>query len=87
MTTENEVVTETVAEPVIDMAAAEQAKRDAERQEQDKIDMAAHKAMLAQMDARIEAEKKIAAEQDAAMQVVKSECDAYRAALKTEEQQ
>jgi len=87
MTTENEVVTETVTEPVIDMAAAEREKKDAELQELGEIDMVAHEAMLAEMELRIEAEKKIAAEQDAAMQVVKSECDAYRAALKTEEQQ
>jgi hypothetical protein len=61
MTAEDNIVTETVAEPVIDMAA--------------------HAAMLAEMAARIEAEKKIAAEQDAALQAVRGQCDAYRAAM------
>jgi len=82
MTTEENIVTETVAEPVIDMAAAERDKRDTEVQAQGQIDMEAHKAMLAQMAARIEAEKIIAAEQDAAIAAVRAACDAERAALR-----
>ena len=79
--TEDPPVTEVPAEPVIDMAAAEQAKRDAEVQKQGQIDMVAHEAMIAEMNKRMEEEKKIAAEQDAALAAVKAECDAYRAAL------
>jgi hypothetical protein len=88
MTTENDVVTDTATDPVIDQASAEQAKREAEQAEreaavqaQGEIDMAAHEAMLAEMANRIEEEKIIAAEQDAALAAVKAECDAYRAAL------
>jgi hypothetical protein len=81
MTTENDVVTDTATDPVIDQAAAEQAKREAAVQAQGEIDMAAHEAMLAEMAKRIEEEKIIAAEQDAALAAVKAECDAYRAAL------
>ena len=66
MTTENEVVTETVAEPVIDMGAAE------------------HEAMMAELNARRAEEAATAAEQDAALQAVRDECDAYRAALAKE---
>ena len=82
MTTEENIVTDTAAEPVIDYAAAEQAKRDAETQEQGRIDMVAHEAMLAAMEKRIAEEKIIAAEQDAALAAVKAACDAYRAALR-----
>jgi hypothetical protein len=91
MTTENEVVTETVAEPVIDMAAAEQAKREAEMQAelqaQDKAAQDKQAQVLAEMDQLRVDEASLAAEQDAALAAVKAECDAYRDALTTEEQQ
>lgn len=50
------------------------------------IDMEAHEAMLAAMTKRIEDEKKIAAEQDAALAAVKAACDAEREALKATEE-
>ena len=76
MTTENEVATETVAEPVIDM---DQARMD----DQNAKDAAEHEAMMADLNARREEEAAIAAEQDAALAAVKAACDAERAALKT----
>ncbi len=80
MTTENNIVTETVAEPVIDM---DQARMDAQNAKA----AAEHEAMMADLNARREEEAAIAAEQDAALAAVKAECDAYRDALTTEEQQ
>jgi hypothetical protein len=85
MTTENEVVTDTVADPVIDMAAAEQDKRQAEMQAelqaQDKAAQDKQAQVLAEMDQLRVDEASLAAEQDAALAAVKAECDAYRAAL------
>lgn len=80
MTTENEVVTDTVAEPVIDM---DQARMDAQNAKA----AAEHEIMMADLNTRREEEAKIAAEQDAALAAVKAECDAYRDALTTEEPQ
>jgi hypothetical protein len=65
MTTINEPTTELAAEPVIDMAAAEQEKLDNE-------------ALMAELNARREEEAKIAAEQDAALQAVRDACNAFR---------
>jgi hypothetical protein len=87
MTTENEVVTDTVAEPVIDQSAAEQAKREAEMQAQDKAAQAELAQVQAEMDQLRADESALAAKQDEALAAVKAECDAYRAALTTEEQQ
>ena len=39
------------------------------------------KAFIAELNARREEEAKIAAEQDAALQAVRDQCDAFRAAL------
>ena len=71
MTTEENIATETAAEPVIDHNAAEQAKRDAEME-----------VMLADMKKQAAEQAVIAAEQDAALAAVKAACDAERAALK-----
>jgi hypothetical protein len=76
MTTENEVVTETVAEPVID---TDQARMEAQNAKA----AAEHEIMMADLNARREEEAAIAAEQDAALAAVKAACDAERAALKT----
>lgn len=43
-------------------------------------------AMLAEMKQRAAEEAKIAAEQDAALQAVKEQCDAFRAALQSTEE-
>jgi hypothetical protein len=77
MTTENEVVNETVAEPVIDM---DQARMDAQNAKA----AAEHEAMMADLNARREEEAAIAAEQDAALAAVRAECDAYRDAIADE---
>ena len=74
MKTEEEVVVETVAEPVIDQAAADIAKREAEQ-------AAEMEAMLADLKKRQAEEAIIAAEQDAALAAVRARCDAERAAL------
>jgi hypothetical protein len=74
MTTENNPAVEFVADPVLDAVAAEQAKQAAEMD-----------AMLADMQKRRAEEAVVAAEQDAALQAVRDQCDAYRAALKSEE--
>jgi hypothetical protein len=87
MTTENEVVTETVAEPVIDQGAAAKAQFDAEMEAKNAKAAAEHEIMMADLNARREEEAAIAAEQDAALAAVRAECDAYRDALTTEEQQ
>jgi hypothetical protein len=84
MTTENEVVTETVAEPVIDQTAAERAKLDAQMKEQRAKEQAEHEKMMADMAKRRAEEAAIAAVQDAALKAVKDQCDAYRAALAQE---
>jgi hypothetical protein len=71
MTTENNIVTETVAEPFIDQDAADAAREQAE-----------HQKMLAEMETRRAEEAAIAAEQDAAIAAVRAACDAERAALR-----
>jgi hypothetical protein len=85
MTTENEVVTDTVAEPVIDTSAAEQAKREAEMQAelqaQDKMATDYMERVNSDMEALREEEAKIAAEQDAALTEVREACDAEREAV------
>jgi hypothetical protein len=60
----------TTEEEIATDTAAEQAKEAAE-----------HEAMIAEMEKRRAEEAAIAAEQDAALQAVKDQCDAYRAAL------
>ena len=81
MTTEENIVTDTAAEPVIDMAAAEQAKLDAEMAELNAKAAADHEVFMAELNARRAEEAATAAVQDAALAAVKAECDAYRAAL------
>lgn len=81
-----DVQTDAVAEPVIDEAAAQQAKLDAEMAERNEKAAAEHEACMADLNARREEEAKIAAVQDAALAAVRAECDAYRSALRQLEQ-
>jgi hypothetical protein len=73
MTTINESATESAAPPVIDTQPADDAVAT--------FDHAKYKADLEQAIAE---DAKAAAEQDAALQAVRDECDAYRAGLATE---
>jgi hypothetical protein len=82
MTTEENIVTETVAEPVIDTTTAARAEMEANAKAQGERDRAEHEAMLADMKKRAAEEAVIAAEQDAALAAVKAACDAEREALK-----
>jgi len=52
----------------------------------DAAERAAHEKMMADTEKRRAEEAIIAAEQDAALAAVKAECDAYRAALKSNEE-
>jgi hypothetical protein len=79
MTTEENIVTATVAEPVIDYA---EAKIDAEMAEREAKAAADHAAFMEELNARRAEEAVIAAEQDAALAAVKAACEAERAALK-----
>lgn len=79
----DEVIEDTVAEPVIDTAASEQAKHDAEMAERSAQSAAEHESVMAELNARRVEEAAIAAVQDAALQAVRDQCDAFRAGLAT----
>ena len=70
--TEDTPVIETAAAPVIDAAAAQQAK-----------DQAEHAKLMAEMNHRRKEEREIAAAQDLALKTIRANCDAGRAALET----
>jgi hypothetical protein len=54
--------------------------------EKQQADQIANEIMLAELKLQAEREAAIAAEQDAALQAVKDQCDAFRAALKSSEE-
>jgi uncharacterized protein involved in exopolysaccharide biosynthesis len=79
--TEDTPVTEVPAEPVIDEAAAQRAKLDAQIKDQQAKEAAEHAKMMADMAERRKQEAEIAGPQDALLRSIRANCDAGRAAL------
>ena len=78
----DETIEETAAEPVVDMAEAEQAKRQAEAKARAEAEQAEQERLHSQMLTIIAEQAVTAAANDAALAAVKAACDAERSALK-----